>query len=100
MARLRIYGSEYRIETIRQRGDDVEILFSGNMSEQVDQKKLAVCQQSFENRIRPVPGSLNMMIMKGKGLTPEQSIGMLERFLVQYKEALKPKGELENVSNS
>ncbi len=100
VARLRIYGSEYRIETIRQRGDDVEILFSGNMAEQVDQKKLAISQQAFENRIRPVPGSPNMLIMKGKGLTPEQSIGMLERFLVQYKEALKPKGELENVSNS
>lgn len=100
VARLRIYGSEYRIETVKQRGDDYEILFHGKETERVDQKRLAHLQQSFENRIRTVPGPQYMLILKGKGLTPEDSIDLLERFLVQYKEALKPKGELENVANS
>lgn len=100
VARIRIYGSEYRIDTIKQRGDDYEILFHAKESEQVDQKKLALCQQAFENRIRLAPGPQYMLVLKGKGLTPEQSIDLLERFLVQYKEALKLKGELENVANS
>lgn len=100
VARLRIYGAEFRIETVKQKGDDYEILFHAKESERVDQKKLALCQQAFENRIRLAPGAQYMLVLKGKGLTPEQSIDLLERFLVQYKQALKPKGELENVANS
>lgn len=100
VARLRVYGSEYRIETVKQKGDDYEISFHAKEAERVDSKKLAALQQSFENRIRPVPGPQYMLILKGKGLTPEQSIELLEKFLVHYKEALKPKGELENVAHS
>lgn len=100
VARLRVHGSEFRIETVKQRGDDYEILFHAKEVERVDQKKLAALQHAFENRIRSVPGTPYMLLLKGKGLTPEQSIDLMERFLVQYKEALKPKGELENVANS
>lgn len=100
VARIRIYGSEFRIETIKQRGEDYELVFHPKEAERVDQKKLAAIQSASENRIRMVPGAGHQLLFKGKGLTPEQSIEWLERFLVQYKEALKPKGELENVANS
>ncbi|WP_438448956.1 transcription-repair coupling factor [Gorillibacterium sp. sgz5001074] len=100
VARIRIYGSEYQIEAIKQRGEDYELIFQPAAAERVDPKKLASLQSAFENRIRTVPGAGHQLLFKGKGLTPEQSIEWLERFLVQYKDALKPKGELENVANS
>lgn len=98
VARIRIYGALYMIETVRQRGDDYELLFNEQQNAFVDGKKLAVIASGFDNRIRVIPGPQLHLHMKGRGLAPEQSIELLERFLVQYKEALKTKGELENVA--
>lgn len=100
VARIKVYGSQYMIETIKQRGDDYEIIFNVKQNEHLDGKKLVAVTSRFENRVKVVSGPQIHLIIKAKGLSPEQSIELLERFLLQYKEALKEKGELENVANS
>lgn len=100
VARIKVYGSLYMIETVKQRGDDYEIIFNVKQNEHLDGKKLVAVTSRFENRIRAVSGPQIHLLIKGKGLSPEQTIELLEHFLVQYKEALKEKGELENVANS
>lgn len=98
VARIRIYGASYMVETVRQRGDDYEILWSDKQNALVDGKKLSAFASGFDNRIRVIPGPQLHLQLKGRGLAPEQSIELVERFLVHYKEALKTKGELENVA--
>jgi transcription-repair coupling factor (superfamily II helicase) len=99
VARLKIYGAMYAIETISQKGADYEIKIHPDQTALLDQLALTVLAGEFENRFRLIPGPAIHLQLKGKGLQPEESIELLERFLVQYKRVLKSKGELQNVVN-
>lgn len=98
-ARLKVYGAMYGIETIAQKGLDYELRLHADQAGNLSESEFAKLQQEFENRVRLVSGPNMVIETKGKGLTPEQSIDLLERFLVQYKRALKSKGELQNAAN-
>lgn len=93
-ARLKVYGSMYAIETISQKGTDYEIKVHADQTGRLDGQKLLQVAGEFEGRVKLIPGPQIHFQIKGKGLKPEQSIDLLEKFLVQYKQALKPKGEL------
>ncbi len=97
-ARLKVYGAQYAIETITQKGLDYELRLHADQTGNLNEAEWAKLQQEFENRVRLVSGPNMVIETKGKGLTPEQSIDLLERFLVQYKRALKSKGELQNAA--
>lgn len=94
VARLKVYGAMYAIETISQKGTDYEIKMHVDQTGRLDGQKLLQIAGEFEGRMKPIPGPQIHFQIKGKGLKPEQSIDLLEKFLVQYKQALKAKGEL------
>lgn len=98
VARLKVYGSMYAVETISQKGTDYEIKIHADQTGNLDGQKLLAVTSEFEGRVKPIPGPQIHFQLKGKGLNPEQSIALLERFLVQYKRALKSKGELQDVA--
>jgi transcription-repair coupling factor (superfamily II helicase) len=98
VARLKVYGAEYGVESISQKGDDMIIKVHSDQTALLDGQKLFAITSQFENKIRLIPGAQIQIAMKCKGQQPEQTIELLERFLVQYKQALKPKGELFNVT--
>ncbi|MDQ1910946.1 transcription-repair coupling factor [Paenibacillus sp. GD4] len=98
VAKLRVYGSEYAIETISQKGADYELRIHPSQNGNLDGQKLFQLAGEFENRVKLISGPQIIIELKGKGLKPEQTIELLERFLVQYKRALKSKGELQNVA--
>ncbi|AEI46088.1 transcription-repair coupling factor [Paenibacillus mucilaginosus] len=97
-ARLKVYGAQYAIETISQKGLDYELKIHPDQNGNLDGQKLFELSAEFENRVKLIGGPQIIVELKGKGLTPEQSIETLERFLVQYKRALKSKGELQDVA--
>lgn len=99
VARLKAYGVSYGIESIVQKGDDIQLKIRTSENGNLDGQRLHLLSLAFDGRIKLVPGSQMVIQMKCKGLKPEDSISMLERFLVQYKEALKTKGELRHVAN-
>lgn len=98
VARLKVYGSKYRIETISQKGDDYQIKIHANQNGMLDGQKLFSLSNQFDGRIKLVAGSQIHILVRCKGLKPEESIDLVEKFLVQYKEALKTKGELQDVA--
>lgn len=100
VARLKVYGAQYAIEAIVQKGDDFVIKFHASRSGSLDGKKLMALSAKFEGRIRLVPGPHMQIEFRGKGLSPEQSVEQLEQFLIHYKEAHLPKGELLNAVQS
>ncbi len=97
-ARLKVYGAMYGIETISQKGLDYELRIHPGQNDNLDGQKLHQLSGEFENRIKLIGGQQIIIELKGKGLKPEESIDLLERFLVQYKRVLKSKGELQNVA--
>ncbi|UQZ84909.1 Transcription-repair-coupling factor [Paenibacillus konkukensis] len=97
-ARLKVYGSMYAIETISQKGTDYEVKMHADQTGNLDGQKLLEVTGEFDGRVKPISGPQIHFQVKGKGLKPEESIDLLERFLVQYKRALKLKGELQDVA--
>ncbi|GIP41352.1 transcription-repair-coupling factor [Paenibacillus sp. J31TS4] len=98
VARLKAYGALYGIHSVVQKGEDYIITMNAEQNGTLEGKKLLAICSRFEGRIKPVPGPQIQIIVKAKGLKPEQAIDLMERFLVQYNEAYKPKGELHNVA--
>lgn len=98
VARLKVYGAMYAIEAISQKGTDFDIRIHPDKNGTLDGQKLFKLAGEFENRIKLIGGPQIVIEVKGKGLKPEESIDLLERFLVQYKRALKSKGELQDVA--
>jgi transcription-repair coupling factor (superfamily II helicase) len=99
VARIRVYGKEYGIESITMKGDDLQIRMRSDQIERLDGNKLVKLAQTFDRRVSLSTGSQIAMTMKCKGLKTEESMALLEQFLIQYKGALKTKGELQNVAN-
>ncbi|WP_144936743.1 transcription-repair coupling factor [Paenibacillus sp. 32O-W] len=98
VARLKVYGSMYGIESIVQKGDDYTLKIDPKRSKALEGKKLVALAKEFEGRLKVNPGAHIEIVVKCKGLKPEQSIALLEQFLVQYREAYKEKGELQNAA--
>jgi transcription-repair coupling factor (superfamily II helicase) len=99
VARLKVYGSEYAIESVTQKGDDILVTVNARENVNLDGQRLHAVASQFEGRIKLIPGPQIVIQLKCGGLKPEAAVEMLERFLVQYKEALKSKGELRHVAN-
>ncbi|TBL69021.1 transcription-repair coupling factor [Paenibacillus thalictri] len=97
-ARLKVYGASYKIETISQKGDNYLITVHPDQNGNLDGQKLFVLSNQFEGKIKLIAGPQMMIEVRCKGLGPEKSIEFLENFLVQYKDALKLKGELQNAA--
>ncbi|MFC4777186.1 transcription-repair coupling factor [Paenibacillus sp. GCM10023252] len=100
VGRLKIYGAEYGIEVISQKGDDLELKFAAAQKARIDTKKVDQLCLSFENRFKqgshqePNP----LVVLRGKGMTIEQKIELLERFLQHFKDVLKPKETLQKAT--
>ncbi|MNY33295.1 hypothetical protein D3C86_1675660 [compost metagenome] len=98
MARLKAYGSEYRIETISQKGEDYLLKVHIDQNSRLDGQKLLALSKGFDGRIKLNADPQLLIVIRFKGLKPEASIELLEKFLVQYKDVLKTKGELQDVA--
>lgn len=98
VARLKVYGSQYHVESIVQKNEDFLMKIHHDQNELLDGQSLMLISSRFEGRIKPNPGSQIQISFRCKSLTPEQSIHLIENFMVQYKEVLKTKGELHNVA--
>lgn len=97
VARLKIYGAEYHIESITQKGDDYHIKIHPSQNNELDGQKLFELSTDFGNRVKLHSGAQIHIQVKCKGMSSEDSIAFLEKFLQQYKTALKTKGELQDV---
>lgn len=98
VARFKIYGAAYKIESISQKGEDFSIKVSPDQNEQLDGQRLFELSTQFDGRIKLVAGPQIHILVRCKKMTNEEAIALVEKFLVQYKEALKTKGELQNAA--
>jgi transcription-repair coupling factor (superfamily II helicase) len=98
VARQKVYGRMYGIESIVKRGDDIILKFHEGQEKVVDNAKLAKIGNSFERRVQFEQEATMTIRIKGKGLVEKQLMDLLEQFLEAIREPFKPKGELQDVS--
>lgn len=101
VARLKIYGTLYGIESISQKGDDLTFKLSEASKARVVRKKVDELCLKLENRFKQsaeqeAPPTL---ILRGKGLNMEQKLHWSEKFMEGYRAAFIKKEELQNVSS-
>jgi len=99
VARLKVYGRRYGIESIVLRGDEVHIKLEQRRSAEIDPAKLKALEARFQGRllqsaIAPQP----LIRLKVRGLDEDAMLALVEEFLVQYEEVTKSKGELQDVA--
>jgi transcription-repair coupling factor (superfamily II helicase) len=98
VVRIKAYGALYAIESLTQRGEVYQLKFDPSQNGAIEARKLVALIAQFNQKIKVVPGPQIHIEFNGKGLKPEESISLLESFLLQYKEVLIPKGELQNAT--
>jgi len=99
VARLKVYGRKYGIESILRRLDDVTLKLEERRRADIDEKKLKLLEAKFQGRMSFTLGESQPVIrFKARGLDENALLALLEDFLVQYKEATKSKGELQDVA--
>ncbi|MGW9529391.1 transcription-repair coupling factor [Paenibacillus terrae] len=98
VARLKVYGRMYGIESIAQRDDNVVLKFHEGRQQAVQTAKLGEIGNRFERRVQFEQGTSMSARIKGKGLDDPQLLELLEQFLSALKEAFTLKEELQNVT--
>ncbi|MCZ4151938.1 hypothetical protein BZG21_47010, partial [Escherichia coli] len=98
VARLKVYGKTYGIESITRRGDDLTIKFYEGREHAFELSKIANIGNQFERRVQFEQGSHMLVHVKGKGLEDKQLMELVEKFMESLQSAFKSKGEPKNVT--
>ncbi|WP_460327302.1 transcription-repair coupling factor [Paenibacillus sp. YSY-4.3] len=98
VARVKLYGKLYGIESITRRGDEAVIKFLDGREKDILPAKLAEVGNLFGRRVQFNQGSAMQIRIKTKELDDKALMGLLEQFLEALKVSFKLKGELQDVS--
>ncbi len=98
VAKLKVYGIAYGIESIQQQGEDLVIKIADSRLETIHGQKLMALGPKLGGRLKLADGPRIHITLKGKGMTSDQLLELLEKFMVEFEGVIKPKGELHNVA--
>lgn len=99
VARLKVYGKAYGIESIIQKGDDIHIRIADNRLDAIDgQKLLALGTRIGGGRMKLAEGPHIHIMLRCKGLSVEERKDLLEQWMKEYASVVKVKGELQHVA--
>ncbi|WP_018753527.1 transcription-repair coupling factor [Paenibacillus sanguinis] len=98
VARVKLYGKQFGIESIALRADEVVLKFHDGREKVVIPGKLAEIGNLFGRRVQFSQGSVMLIRIKVKGMNDQELMSLLEQFLDALKDAFKAKGELQDVS--
>ncbi|MCC3376986.1 transcription-repair coupling factor [Cohnella sp. REN36] len=99
VARLKVFGRRYGIESIVKRGDDVTLKFEERRRGEIEEPKLKALEAKYQGRMQIVSFSPQPVVrLVVKRLDDDAMLALVEEFLVQYQEVTKIKGELQDVA--
>ncbi|GFR38411.1 transcription-repair-coupling factor [Insulibacter thermoxylanivorax] len=98
VARLKAYGNMYKIISITQKGHEVSLIIDESQNAVIDGQKLFALGSQFSRRVQFKSGSKIHIVFNCRGLTPEETVELLEQFLSQYQDCLKPKEVLQHAA--
>ncbi len=94
VARIKAYALQYQMESISQKGNELQIKVAPEQNQVIDGYKLFQIAGEFNQRIKLSSGHHIGVKINIKNLTEEQVLSLLENFLKRYQEAIKPEGVL------
>lgn len=98
VARVKLYGKRYGIESVTLRGEEVVLKFYEGREKVMIPAKLMEVGNLFGRRVQFNQGSNIVIRIQTKGMDEKEMMGLLEQFLEALKDSFKAKGELQNVS--
>ncbi|MFC5701335.1 transcription-repair coupling factor [Cohnella faecalis] len=99
VGRLKVYGRRYGVESIVRRADDTQLKFEDGRAIDVEASKLKDMESKFQGRLTCTVSAQQLNVrLRSRGLDENATLALVEEFLVQYKEVLKSKGELQDVA--
>lgn len=99
VSRLRVYAIRHRIVEIAQKAETIQMVFHEDQSAKVDWGDLYEIKGPLLRRITPSRQGQQVVVgIKVKGLKPEESIELVESFLIQF-DGLKKKKEGEEATD-
>lgn len=99
VARIKVYGRRYGIESISKRGDEIQLKFEEKHSAEVDEAKLKALELKLKGKLQRVTLAPQLVLkLLVRGMDDNSMLAFVEEFLLQYKEATKIKGELQDVA--
>ncbi|MBA9087565.1 transcription-repair coupling factor (superfamily II helicase) [Fontibacillus solani] len=100
VARVKLYGKKYGIESISMRNEEVTVKFYEGREKDLVPAKLAEVGNLFGRHVQFNQGSGSGVLIriKTKGMDDKELMSLLEKFLEAMKNSFKAKGELQNVS--
>lgn len=99
VAKLKVYGQVYGIESITEEKDDLVIRMRQEQNDKINGPKLVAISMKYDGRVKMSVGTNIKLTVRRKGLDDQQALELLENFLIQYKEAVKAEGELQHVGS-
>lgn len=100
VARVKLYGKKYGIESISLRNGEVTVKFYEGRERDLIPAKLAEVGNLFGRHVQFNQGSGSGMLIriKTKGMDDKELMSLLEEILGAMKDSFKVKGELQNAS--
>ncbi|WP_435923254.1 transcription-repair coupling factor [Paenibacillus sp. DYY-L-2] len=98
VARVKLYGKKYGIESMTLRGEEVTVKFYEGRERDIIPAQIAEVGNMFGRRVQFIQGSGMLIRIKTKGMDDKEMMGLLEQFLGALKDSFKSKGELQDVS--
>ncbi|MCG7410776.1 transcription-repair coupling factor [Paenibacillus sp. ACRRX] len=98
VSRLKWYAKQYGIEAMTQRGDDVSLKVHPLAESRLDRKKLATLATNIDRRFVVDKNASGAIKLNARGYDALQLLMKLEQFMQGAKDAIKLKGELQDVA--
>lgn len=98
VARVKLYGKRYGIESVTLRGEEVTLKFYEGREKVLIPTKFMEVGNLFGRRVQFNQGSNILIRIQTKGMDEKEMMGLLEQFLGALKDSFKAKGELQDVS--
>ncbi|HEX7057837.1 MAG TPA: transcription-repair coupling factor [Bacilli bacterium] len=98
VARIKALGKEFFVESIAVKGAEAILKIHESQNALINGQKLFELGNRLRNKMRLISGLKIQIALNIAGMKPEETIAFIEQFLLQYREVVNPKGELENVA--
>lgn len=98
VSRLKWYAKHYGFEALVQRGDDVSLKVHALAESRLDRKKLATIATAIDRRFTVDRQANGPIKLNARGFDALELLMKLEQLMQGAKDAIKSKGELQDVS--
>ncbi len=97
VSRIKVYCLQHKLTGVKQKNHDIDVYLHPSLNHEIDGGRLFALASRFEQKIALSSGQQIVVTFKLKGMTPEQKLNIVEKFLAQFEEVKRTKGDYKHV---